>query len=120
MPSNVHFIGYVSDEELVALYSKAECFVYPSLYEGFGIPPLEAIANNCPCILSNIEVFKEIYGERVLYCEKDNPESLAEQIKNKKELIKIKNINKDNFLMNKYSWNKTLEKILKVIDRGMK
>lgn len=119
VPSNVHFIGYVSDEELVALYSKAECFVYPSLYEGFGIPPLEAIANNCPCILSNIEVFKEIYGERVLYCEKDNPESLAEQIKNKKELIKIKNINKDNFLINKYSWNKTLEKILKVINRGM-
>ena len=55
--NNVKFIGYVTDEELVSLYKYASCFVYPSLYEGFGIPPLEAIAFNCPAILSNIGSF---------------------------------------------------------------
>ena len=55
---NMKFIGYVTDEELVALYKYASCFVYPSLYEGFGLPPLEAIYNNCEVIVSEIDVFK--------------------------------------------------------------
>lgn len=67
-PPNAKFIGYVSDEELMALYHHASVFVYPSLYEGFGIPPLEAMMCGCPVVVSDIEVFHEVYGDSVIYC----------------------------------------------------
>ena len=50
-PPNAEFIGYVSDEELIALYQKASVFLYPSLYEGFGIPPLEALSCKCRVVV---------------------------------------------------------------------
>lgn len=106
--SNVKFIGYVNDEELVALYKYASCFIYPSIYEGFGIPPLEAIYFNCPIILSDIEVFHEIYGNNNIY------------IRNIFELkSKIENINKLNnvdLIKKKYKWNNNIEKLLKEIN----
>ena len=75
--SNVKFIGYVNDEELVALYKYASCFVYPSIYEGFGIPPLEAMYFNCPVIVSDIVVFHEIKGNHALYCDINDEDILA-------------------------------------------
>lgn len=111
--SNVKFIGYVSDEELVALYKYASCFVYPSIYEGFGIPPLEAMFFNCPVILSDIEVFKEIYMDSVLYCDVENSKFLKQQIllimgsKKQPFLIKYKNV------LLKYRWNYLINIFLK-------
>ena len=111
--SNVKFIGYVSDEELVALYKYASCFVYPSIYEGFGIPPLEAMFFNCPVILSDIEVFKEIYMDSVLYCDVENSKFLKQQIllimgsKKQPFLIKYKNV------LLKYRWNYLINLFLK-------
>lgn len=69
VPNNAKFIGYVSDEELMALYRHASVFVYPSLYEGFGIPPLEAMMCGCPVVVSDIEIFHEVYGNSVEYCD---------------------------------------------------
>ena len=97
---NVKFIGYVTDEELVALYKYASCFVYPSLYEGFGIPPLEAMAFNCPVIVSDIEVFREIYDDNIIYCEKYNVKILKEKI----ELLIKDNRMKSKNLKIKYKW----------------
>lgn len=116
--SNVKFIGYVNDEELVALYKYASCFVYPSIYEGFGIPPLEAIYFNRPVILSNIEVFKEIYMDNVLYCKIDDCNILKEKIllifndKMKKFYI----IEKEKNLVDKYKWNNIIIKLIKVME----
>ena len=107
---NMKFIGYVTDEELVALYKYASCFVYPSLYEGFGLPPLEAIYFNCPVIVSDIDVFKEIYGNNVLYCDKNNVSSLKEKIL---YLYNNKNAISNEQILNKYKWNNTLNNILK-------
>ena len=104
------FIGYVTDEELVALYKYASCFVYPSLYEGFGLPPLEAIYFNCPVIVSDIDVFKEIYGNNVLYCDKNKVSSLKEKIL---YLYNNKNAISNEQILNKYKWNNTLNNILK-------
>ena len=67
--AGVRLIGYVSDEELMALYRHASVFVYPSLYEGFGIPPLEAMMCGCPVVVSDIKVFHEVYGDSVEYCD---------------------------------------------------
>ena len=56
MPEGVRLLGRVEDEALPALYSGAAGFVYPSIYEGFGLPPLEAMACGCPIAVSDIPV----------------------------------------------------------------
>lgn len=77
---NIKFAGFVTDEELAALYSSAGVFAYPSVYEGFGIPPLEAMACGCAVVLSDIEVFREIYGEDAVYFDALNEASLKEKL----------------------------------------
>lgn len=77
---NVSFIGYVTDEELKALYQHAAVFVYPSIYEGFGIPPFEAMVNRCPAIVAETSSLPEVCGEAVLYCGTEDAAGLAEQI----------------------------------------
>lgn len=58
-----HIVGFVQDEDLAALYSLADLFVYPSLYEGFGMPPLEAMACGTPVIVSNVSSLPEVLGD---------------------------------------------------------
>ena len=71
-------IGYVSDAQLTALYQHAECFVFPSFYEGFGIPPLEAMACGCPVIASTAPAVREVCGDAALYFDPARPEQLAD------------------------------------------
>jgi glycosyltransferase involved in cell wall biosynthesis len=59
---HIHFTGYLNDEDLCALYSSCALFVYPSLYEGFGLPPLEAMACGAPVIASRIPSIEEVVG----------------------------------------------------------
>lgn len=63
LEENVIFPGYVSEEDLVKFYNAADLFVYPSLYEGFGLPPLEAMACGTPVITSNTSSLPEVVGE---------------------------------------------------------
>jgi glycosyltransferase involved in cell wall biosynthesis len=65
--SAVKFLGHVSDEELAVLYSGCSAFAYPSLYEGFGIPPLEAMKYGAPTLVSNIPSLREVCGRASLY-----------------------------------------------------
>lgn len=65
--SRVKFLGFIDIEELVALYRGASLFVYPSLYEGFGIPILEAFSSGCPVIASNVTSIPEVGGDAALY-----------------------------------------------------
>lgn len=67
LDSRVKFIGRVSDQQLVNLYQNAEFFIFPSLYEGFGIPPLEAQACGCPVISSNAASMPEVLKDSALY-----------------------------------------------------
>lgn len=69
---NVHYTGYVGDDELAALYEGALCLTFPSLTEGFGIPPLEAMARGCPVICSNAASLIEVGGEAVIYVKPEN------------------------------------------------
>jgi len=62
----VIFTGFVAEEQLVLLYNRAAVFVYPSLYEGFGLPPLEAMACGCPVIASNVTAMPEVLGDAAL------------------------------------------------------
>jgi glycosyltransferase involved in cell wall biosynthesis len=70
----------VDDEVLHALYRHAQVFVYPSLYEGFGIPPLEAMAADCPVVAMDISSVPEVCGPAAEYCYPDQPESLRTAI----------------------------------------
>lgn len=72
--------GYVSDEELKALYQAAQCFVFPSYYEGFGIPPLEAMHCGCPVVTSVRASLPEVCGNAAVYCEPDDYGSIARAI----------------------------------------
>ena len=107
--SNVKFIGYVNDEELVALYKYANCFVYPSIYEGFGIPPLEAMYMKTPVIVSNIEAIREVCKNNGIYIDPLNKFDL----KNKIELLFYKNfISKNEYDISMYMWENSVRKIL--------
>lgn len=75
--NNVYFTGYLNEHELVMAYKNACAFVYPSVYEGFGIPPLEAMSFDCPTCVSHISVFQEIFGDSVIYF---NPYSKSDLI----------------------------------------
>jgi len=72
--------GYISEEEAACLYNGAEAFVYPSQYEGFGIPVLEAMACGCPVIASNSSSLPEVVGDAGVLVEPNNMEELAEAI----------------------------------------
>jgi glycosyltransferase involved in cell wall biosynthesis len=70
--SNIYRTGFVGDDELAALYGNALCLAFPSKTEGFGIPPLEAMAKGCPVISSNAASLVEVGGDAVLYADPDD------------------------------------------------
>ena len=77
---NIHYLGFVSDEELARLYNLASCFIYSSFYEGFGLPILEAMACGTPVICSNSSSMPEVGGDAVLYFDPNNIKELTYQI----------------------------------------
>lgn len=79
-PNGLRFLGSVPDDELAALYRQAACFVLPSLYEGFGLPALEAMANDCPVVAAHAAALPEVCGDAALYFDPHDPGSLAEQL----------------------------------------
>ena len=66
---------------MASLYRHALCFVFPSLYEGFGIPILEAFSNNCPVCLSNASCFPEVAGDAAIYFEPQNAQSMYDVLR---------------------------------------
>ena len=107
------FTGYVSHDDKVAFYSGATCFVFPSLYEGFGLPILEAMKCGCPVVTSNVSSMPEVAGEAGILVDPLNVKSIAEginqAIKNRQELIK-----KGFAQVKKFSWEKTARETLRV------
>jgi glycosyltransferase involved in cell wall biosynthesis len=77
IPDGVRLLGRVDDEALPVLYSAAAGFVYPSVYEGFGLPPLEAMACGCPVAVSDIPAHREVCGSLAIYFDPFNPEDLS-------------------------------------------
>jgi glycosyltransferase involved in cell wall biosynthesis len=73
-------MGQVEDQDLPALYSMAEAFVFPSFYEGFGLPPLEAMSCGCPTAVSNAASIPEVCGDASLYFNPSSDEEMAEAI----------------------------------------
>lgn len=76
----IRLLGRVTDGELRALYEHAAAFIFPSIYEGFGVPPLEAMALGCPVIASSTTAMPEILGEAPMYFDPVDPEMLAARV----------------------------------------
>lgn len=106
---DVIFTGYVDEETLFHLYNNAKIFIFPSLYEGFGLPPLEAMACGTPVIISDIPPLKEIAGEAALTFDPKDFEELTENIRKILDSESLQNdmIKKGLHRVNEYSWEKT-------------
>jgi glycosyltransferase involved in cell wall biosynthesis len=112
----VIFTEVVSKKNLRAYYSNTKCLVLPSLYEGFGFPPLEAMACGCPVITSNSSSLPEVVGEAAIKVPPQDIEGLAEALKKvltNKELRKSL-IAKGKAQAVKFSWDQAAEKTLEV------
>ncbi len=104
--SPVVFAGYVPDADLEALFQEASAYVFPSLYEGFGLPPLEAMAHGCPVVSSNRASMPEILGDAALYFNPEDKEEMIEAIEKvlNNPLEKEKLIAMGYEQIKKYSW----------------
>ena len=111
--------GYVNDFELLALYKNAKCFVFPSFYEGFGIPPLEAMSVGCPVVVSNLPVFRELYKDSALYCDPMNFHDLVDKILSLNNELSQRLIKKGYKCSEKYSWKDSAIKILRIIGENV-
>ena len=111
-------VGYVTDDELRLLYQNASCFVYPSLYEGFGLPPLEAMASGCPVIVSNIASLPEVCGEAALYCDPFDPLDIAEKIQLLMADVDLRNelIARGFERVKKFTWDKCALETVELIN----
>jgi glycosyltransferase involved in cell wall biosynthesis len=109
--------GTISFSDIVSLYRSAKAFVFPSLYEGFGIPILEAFASKVPVISAKNSSLAEIGGDAVLYFDEKNSEDLASKIKNvlENEDLRKDLIEKGNEQIKKFSWDKCARETIKFI-----
>jgi glycosyltransferase involved in cell wall biosynthesis len=117
---NIVFPGYVPDCDLRALYQEAEAYVFPSLFEGFGLPPLEAMVHGCPVVSSDKTCLPEILGEAALYF---NPEDEGDMIAKIKtiltdEKLRTELIKRGYEQMRKYSWEKCAKETLEILNNN--
>lgn len=110
-------LGYLSDEDLIPLLRKAKALIYPSFYEGFGLPPIEAMNIGCPVITTRFSAIPEVCGDAVLYVDPENDREFGDAIVSlidngalRRELIERGKKQADN-----YSWSKSASLFLENI-----
>jgi glycosyltransferase involved in cell wall biosynthesis len=110
--------GYVSDGELRALYEQAACFVFPSMYEGFGIPPLEAMVCGCPTIAANAGSLPEVCGEAVLYFDPNSTDDIARTIRSAQEPARREELRqRGRDRAASFTWERASRALVTMIDR---
>lgn len=106
---DIIYVGYQSDERMVALLKNAKALVFPSVYEGFGIPPLEALAYGIPVFVANIPVMHEVFGNTVCYFE---PADYGVDLDN---LLKMDHVESSNKVLREHSWEQSAKYWLELI-----
>jgi glycosyltransferase involved in cell wall biosynthesis len=117
----VHFTGYVEQADLPLIYNLADVFIYPSVYEGFGLPVLEAMACGTPVITSNVSSMPEIVGDAGVLLAPNNPEVLAQSLL---ELINDPMYRQRLSILGReraaaFTWKRTAEKTINVYRHGV-
>lgn len=111
--------GFVDDEQLQKLYQNALLSVYPSLYEGFGLPPLESMTFGCPAIVSDIPALKEVTQDAGLYVDPYNIEDITDKInllledEDLRQTLRLKGLDQ----IQKYSWEKSAKQVLEIAEK---
>lgn len=116
MPERIHFTGFVSNEELKNYYHYADLFVFPSLYEGFGLPPLEAMKAGCNNVIcSDIPVLHEIYGDNIRYFNPIDVNRIMESI--------LLELNKKpipfSMIRDSFNWNTCANEYFKIMNQSL-
>lgn len=115
--NRVRFLGYVPDKDLPVLYSGAKAFVFPSLFEGFGLPILEAQACGCPVITSNLSSMPEVAGKGAIYV---NPYDIDDIVKGMKEIengkLRMEKVKLGLENIKRFSWEKCAKETLAVLE----
>ena len=114
----VKFLDFVENKDLPSLYKNALCFVLPSLYEGFGLPVLEAMKFGCPVLTSNVSSLPEAGGDAAIYFDPTSAEDIAKslQLVINDEGLRKEMIKKGYNQVKKFSWEKTAKETLKVLE----
>jgi glycosyltransferase involved in cell wall biosynthesis len=118
---HVRFFGFVPERTLTALYKIADVFVFPSLYEGFGLPPLEAMANGTPVVTSNISSLPEVVGDAALTVDPYNIDKIAtaiRQILNDGDL-RSRLINDGYERVKQFSWRGSVDRVHRAYQRAL-
>lgn len=120
--SPVIFPGYVPDAQLEILYSQAGAYIFPSLYEGFGLPPLEAMARACPVLSSNRTSLPEVLGEAALYFDPENESDMIEKMTLILDQVDLRKslVSRGLEQVKKYSWWQCAKETLSVYQAVLK
>ena len=116
----VKFLDFVPDEELASLYENALCFALPSLYEGFGLPVLEAMARRVPVVVSNVSSLPEIAGEAGIYVKPEDVESITQgllsAVRQRNLMQGRQRVQKGLSQVKKFTWENAAKKTLEVLE----
>jgi glycosyltransferase involved in cell wall biosynthesis len=116
LENEVIFMGYMSKGEIRALYKLASLFVYPSIYEGFGLPPLEAMVQGTPVLVSNRSVMPESVGDAGLVVDPDDIKKMSEEMERgiSDEKLREKLIEKGKEQIGKFDWKETAKRTYEI------
>lgn len=116
IPQEVRFLGFVPLDVLRVFYQAAEAFVFPSLYEGFGLPPLEAMAQGTPVVVSNVAALPEVVGQAAVMVNPENIFDIARGIRrvllesDTRALLRRRGLEQ----VKKFSWERSIERVLAI------
>jgi glycosyltransferase involved in cell wall biosynthesis len=118
LPQPANYVGRVSDAELAALYEAARCFVFPSTYEGFGIPALEAMGLGCAVVASRIPALAEVCGDAAEFCDPLDPADIAAAVErvacNQARLSSLQQRGRARAAA--FSWDNTADQLIAIIE----
>ncbi|MCL2567055.1 MAG: glycosyltransferase family 4 protein [Alphaproteobacteria bacterium] len=113
--------GYISDEELANLFSNAVALLYPSLYEGFGLPPLEAMHLDCPVITTRSSSIPEVCGDAAYYIDRENEDEFQQVFIDLENNADLRNqlIVKGKENIKRFSWEKSASKLVDILKQNL-
>ena len=118
LEGRIVFTGFVADEDVAVIYKNAKCFVFPTLYEGFGLPPVEALALGTAVISSDSSCMKEVLRKQAVYFENNNKVELKELLQSLNSFVDKMPRELDRFQIENYSYSVSAKSVLSVLSKS--